>query len=283
MENDEIERKELEQAEKRRANAKLVKEKQKQERELEMQQKTLGSLKYNKIFVLGDSLVDQGAFKGGGWELSKGTALWLELQGPYYNKGETFTNGPVGSKVFADMLNKQSKAGWRFKKFDSFQLRTIEQIGTNYGFGGSKIVPSARSTIKMMGADFAVLNNFSLERQAETLIDHHKRFDRDLIYIVSGSNDLIALANLSEEWIVYGKQLQKEIPIEVVNKMIETVKAIINKLIDKGAKNIVIANIVDISSAPEFKKYLPNQRKVVENLVKKYNSKLDNLIKPKNE
>ena len=158
----------------------------------------------------------------------------------YYNG--KFTNGSTWIEFLA-MPEKMKSSAFSHKKT---KIPNIELI--NHSEGGS---PCASYSVN---PKFRFLSN--MEKQLKGLT-----FDRkDLSIIFLGAND----------YMTYGKT--------DVNKVINCHKEHIQKMVNNGAKNILVMGLPDLSQTPAMKASLPKKQREMQNLTREHNNKLQDLV-----
>lgn len=188
---------------------------------------------YHQLYVVGDSLSDNGALVGAGSQILKllGQNNGLTLASPFY-QNRSFSNGPVAAEVLANKLNLTLEPAWDF----DFNNHNMQQIGTNYAFAGATTLDldSPQGTL--------LLNHFTINKQVDALLKQHKMQDDDLTIFEIGSNDLIS--QILETSIEYQEQ--------VIEKIISKQKEALEKLLVNGSKHILVMNSPDLSKTPSY-------------------------------
>ncbi len=187
---------------------------------------------YKKLYVLGDSLSDNGAFTGIVKHLS--FAKNIEFDPPAY-QGRCLSDGKVAVEWLADSLEIDLKSGWKCTIWN----RKCEQIGYNYAVS-SALAAKYNDTVSRF-----FFNKFRLKKQVEALISHHKDISRrnDLFFMTIGGNDII---RATFETIDDTERILER----AVSKICDAIKT----LYQNNARNIVIANVPDVGVIPAFNK-----------------------------
>ncbi|WP_342190085.1 SGNH/GDSL hydrolase family protein [Spiroplasma endosymbiont of Dilophus febrilis] len=194
--------------------------------------KSNSDIRYNNLYFLGDSLSDSGAFIGVAREFNIFNIFKSqEFEAPLYK--DFCSNGPTYSQILANKLGIKLVPAWRFK----FLKQIYEKIGNNYAVAGAQITKLPFWKLKSI-----FCNNFSLPKQAKTLLKHHQLTENDLVIINIGGNELINAVNISD--INESKA--------TINNAINIQKATIINLINNNARKIIVANAPDISKTPSF-------------------------------
>lgn len=207
------------------------------------------------MYVIGDSLSDTGALVGGGTKLFTYLKIpkVVKLLPPFYNN--SFTNGPVAIQIVAEHLGINLTSGW---KFDLLGFRE-EQLGNNYAVGGA-----LASKIKEFNVQSFIYNHFDCHHQVQAMMYQHSFHEKDLFFIVIGSNDIL--------YALKGKDDVSE-QEKIVDNAIDTLEYNIKLLMEKGACNIIVANVPDISVAPLFKDNIDAKNRALE-LTNRFNNAL---------
>lgn len=192
------------------------------------------SVKYHQIYVLGDSLSDNGALVGA-WSALTSPILGYDLvmDDPFY-QNHSFSNGRVAAEVLANKLNFNLDAAWNF----DFLFKTYNHVGNNYAIGGAQSAP-----LKWTNPRGIFFNNFTINRQIDALLEQHTLQNDDLTFFQVGSNDfwfqiLTAPANEQEELM--------QISVASQGKALQ-------RLVDNGNKHILTMNTPDVSKTPWFR------------------------------
>lgn len=194
--------------------------------------------KYRNLFAIGDSLTDGGASVAAGTFLFqnelKFKLLGLEkfsLKSPYY-QNRTYSNGPTAIELLCKALQLPFKPGWDATAGTFWWKKTGSQVGTNYAFGGSTIMPTTwpRSIFT---------DQFTLEKQTNAIINHHDLSSQDLVFINIGTNDFTYQSdyNLNKNKIL-------------IYNMIDKLSATVTNLFQKGATDFVISNLPNYGLTP---------------------------------
>lgn len=109
--------------------------------------------------------------------------------------------------------------------------------GNNYAVGGAQAGQNNNSWEYQL-----FLNHYSIDNQATQLLKDHKLQKNDDIFIEIGGNDLL---NAMDESSITKQEA-------MINNAITTEFKTIEKLIDNGAHNLIIANVPNISNIPKF-------------------------------
>lgn len=209
---------------------------------------------YHQLYVVGDSLSDTGT-------LVKAASQFLDkpfsLDEPFY-QNRSFSNGQVAVEILAEKLNLTLKSGWDF----NFLWKEFKQIGNNYATGGAQ----ASESTSQQGL---FLNNFTINKQVDTLVKQHQIQTDDLIFFEIGSNDLIfqVLDQLSDKNQKFN---------DIVTMVIKNQEEALKKLINHGSKHILVMNSPDLGKTPNYKN--TNKEKIASTLTKNYNTLWFNMI-----
>lgn len=192
------------------------------------------------LYVIGDSLSDNGALVGAGTQFFKGNKILPKIQEitmeePYHNN--QFCNGANAVSVVADYFHKPLTPAWRFKKIPVVG-KTYEQVGENYAVGAGRLGNS------LYPGNFFV-NLFSAQAQVHALLAQHKNINNhDWVLFVMGANDLLAVMQETilpfPTWKLY---LDSTIFLE---------KLALITLLHHNVSNIVVTDVTDISETPAY-------------------------------
>lgn len=200
-----------------------------------------------QLYVLGDSLSDNGNLANiithDIHNLNK-----INFQGPFYHN--SFTNGDVAVSILAQKLGTTLTPAWY-------------KHGNNYAVAGAQAGKNNDWSYQLF------LNHYAINYQADQLLKDHKLQKNDEIFIEIGGNDL--LTAMDEE-----NTLTKQKTI--INNAITAEFKSIDKLISKGAHNLTIANVPDISNIPQFVNQGQSIKKLASYLSTEYNNKWNEKI-----
>lgn len=162
----------------------------------------------------------------------------LPLSPPYY-KGR-FTNGPVWVELLLDLYYQKNG-----------QTHLLD-----YAFGGAGIGDSSEAD-----DDEDVL--FTLHREIDSyLLSHQDKADDSSLYVVwMGSNNYLALPDNVDE---------------VVSQVNAGIERELKRLMDKGAKHIMVVNVPDLGKTPAAKDF--DAVELLTSLSAKHNITLKNLV-----
>ncbi|UJB28938.1 hypothetical protein SPLAT_v1c01730 [Spiroplasma platyhelix PALS-1] len=103
-----------------------------------------------------------------------------------------------------------------------------------------------------------LLNNFTIKKQVDALVNQHTIQENDLTFFEIGSNDLIQGLDLLLDYK------------EVVTNAIANQKQALETLIEHGSKHILLMNTPDLGNVPNFKN--TGQKQQASELSKQYNN-----------
>ncbi|WP_186820130.1 SGNH/GDSL hydrolase family protein [Wolbachia pipientis] len=210
---------------------------------------------YKNLYVLGDSLSDNGAFVGIIKHLS--FAEEVKFDPPAY-EGKSFSDGKVAAECLSDYLGIELKPGWKCSMWG----RECEQVGNNYAISNA----SAAQHDNYISRFF--FNKLRLEKQVNALISHHKDISQDdLFLIMIGGNDIMAASSQNSD---DAKQ--------TLEHAIDAVYNAIEMLHQNNASNIIIANAPDIGLIPAFNKNKEASKFATE-LTDSFNDQLKNSVR----
>lgn len=143
----------------------------------------------------------------------------LPISPPYYQG--RFTNGPVWIEHLAALCYPQH----------------AEKHLLNYAFGGAGVTEHEAEDD---GFESEAL--FSLDREVDSyLLSHHDRADQDTLFVFwIGSNNYIALP---------------DDPSETVQAVRQGIDKEVARLVQKGARHVMVMNIPDLGQTPAAKDY----------------------------
>jgi len=205
----------------------------------------------SQLYVLGDSLSDNGNLAN---ILTHDLYTKVTFQDPFYHN--SFSNGEVAASILAQKLGTTLTPAW------------YKNNGNNYAVGGAQ---SGQNNSSFEYELF--LNHYAIDHQATQLLKDHKLQKNDNIFIEIGGNDL--LNAMDEE-----SSAKQE---AMINKAITTEFNTIEKLINAGAHNLIIANVPNISNIPKYVNQKTSVKSIANNLSNQFNNqwnnKIDNLVK----
>lgn len=212
--------------------------------------------KFQQMYVLGDSLSDSGALVGLGSQLLRailGIEEGLFLGDPFYLH-RSFSNGKVAAEILAEQLNLNLSPAWKF----NFLKQDFEQVGNNYAVGGAQ----ATETESIEGL---LLNNFTISKQVDALLAQHTLAPNDLTFFEVGSNDLMfQILNIDA--------MDKK--AEIIATSVANQQDALEKLLNHGAKQILVMNTPDLGSTPSYQ----NKKNEASQLTAEYNQVWSNMI-----
>ncbi|MCL6428907.1 Phosphatidylcholine-sterol acyltransferase [Spiroplasma sp. JKS002669] len=193
------------------------------------------SVNYHQLYVVGDSLSDNGAVVGAGSEILK-TIIGhgFTMDDPFY-QNHSFSNGKVAVEILADKLELNLDAGWNF----DFYSKTYNHIGNNYALGGAHA--SELPTTDLQGMFF---NNFTINKQVDALLQQHKIEDDDLTFFQIGSNDFMS------EILETSSSTEQE---SIIQNLLSDQQSALKKLIINGNKHILVMNTPDLGKIPRYR------------------------------
>lgn len=173
-----------------------------------------GTLSFNDIFVLGDSLSDTGNTR------SKIPFGEFPPAANYIGYGDNgrFSNGPVWHEYLADSLGLS-------------RAINSEDGGNNYAFGGAEI----NNNPGIFGETSGVLIQEKLYNN--NLVG--KANPNDLYITWAGGNDMRGLADVID-------------PIAAINAQLDSFVAIMSRLVDNGVGTLLVPNLPNLGLIPEF-------------------------------
>lgn len=180
---------------------------------------------YSQIYVFGDSLSDTGNLK----------AVLQDPQIP-----ERFTNGPVAVEVVANGLGLTLSNSYHL-------LGGALPFGNNYAIAGAKAVDDDKNE---------ATPDINLPTQVNSFLQiHGGSAPADALYVVLiGGNDIRAARTIRANALL-GTYTENNAAIKAAEKSIADAVGAqrnqINKLINAGARHIVVSNAPDIGIIPE--------------------------------
>ncbi|WCR53103.1 MAG: Lipase 1 [Wolbachia endosymbiont of Ctenocephalides orientis wCori] len=215
-------------------------------------------VKYNNLYVLGDSLSDSGViirFFNSLALLKNPFSESVKFHDPFY-QGRSFTNGPTAVEHLAKLLGvKEFNPGWSYSLLPCINN---EKHGQNYAVsnGSASQIPTPDHSI--------LYDRFRLTNQLDTLIKHQPDIgERDLVVIMIGGNDL-----------VYATTLDDSVKAErVLDQAVEEICNTLAALSEQSAKHVIVANGPDIGLIPAFNKNV-EARDLATRLTENFNAKL---------
>ncbi|WP_342262973.1 MULTISPECIES: SGNH/GDSL hydrolase family protein [unclassified Spiroplasma] len=222
--------------------------------------------KYHQLYVLGDSLSDNGSLVGLANQMLEKVPSFLKnyagikeiaFKSPYYNN--SFSNGPVAVEVLANKLGLSLIPTW-FNEFKMLFLGwTFEKLGNNYATSGAQVI----GTDNYSKFRSFLQTKISLTYQTTALLQQHQLQSKDLIVIIMGGNDVLWNTNITDK---------------MLDEIVLTQENNINRLINSNAQRIVIGNLPDVSTIPMAKEKVMLSNKKI----KIYNEKLKLMIEKVN-
>ena len=225
--------------------------------------------KFERLYVLGDSLSDTGVLTGAITGFLKDFENPFQLLFPLPKKisfeipqaygGRSFTNGKVAAEILADKIGKNLTPAWNIDSLSYmfFNFNGSSKIGTNYAASGAKAV-EGNSTV-----DNVLFNKFTLDKQVNALLSskgNHNIKD-DLFLIMIGGNDIISAIGDNN--------------MSSLDNAVNGIENAIIELYNKGARNFIVTNAPDIGLIPLIEQ--SNKEKAT-GLSSYFNSKLDTKI-----
>ena len=200
----------------------------------------------SQLYVLGDSLSDNGnlanIFTYDTWNIHK-----IKFQEPFYHN--SFTNGDVAASILAKKIGTELIPAWY-------------QKGNNYAVGGAQSGQNNNLKYQLF------LNHYSIDHQAIQLLTDHKLQKNDDIFIEIGGNDLLSAMDENST-------AKQEL---IINNAITTEFETIETLINAGAKNLIIANVPNISNIPKYVNEKQSVKALADHLSTEYNNKWNDKI-----
>jgi|GEM_PF-2395618 len=211
------------------------------------------NFKYKNLYILGDSLSDNGALCGILETFS--FAKNVKFDEPCY-QGRSFSNGPVAVEYVAKYLDlEEFKPGWSY----SFLGKCHEQQGQNYA-----VSYAAASEISDPIYSY-FFNKFRLANQLDAVIKHHPDIGKeDLFFIMIGGNDIMVATAYDD---TKGEEIMEQAVSEICNAL--------KVLNEHGVKHVVVANVPDIGLIPAFNKS-KEAKELAAKLTESFNVKLAN-------
>lgn len=210
------------------------------------------------MYVIGDSLSDTGTLVAGAARLFKHLKMpkIVKMLPPFYKN--SFTNGPVAIQIVAEHFGITLTSGWRIELLGL----SDEQVGNNYAFGGA-----LASRVNEYGVESFIYNHFDSCHQVQALLHQHNFHEKDLVFIVLGSNDILHGLKIKEP-------LEQE---KMIDDAVATLQFNLKLLIEKGAFKIIVANVPNISVIPLFKNKIALKTRALE-LTIRFNNALSTMI-----
>lgn len=214
-------------------------------------------LKLN-FYVLGDSLSDTGALVSGVNALFKHLKLskQVKMLPPFYKN--SFSNGPIVAQIIADYLKVNLVPAWKFDLF----LLSDEQIGNNYA-----VAMAAATRRQELTMESFITNHFDISHQVTAFLSQHHINNDDLILVAFGSNDILYAIKSS---LLTDQEM-------IISEAAELIRNCLNKLINNGAKCILLCNVPNLSLIPLFKNQEKTKKQILY-LTNKFNEILDSIV-----
>jgi len=226
---------------------------------------SLHAASFSNIYVIGDSLSDQGNLRKATLILSNGNDE--RPASDHYFQGR-FSNGEVYSELLAQQLG--------------LSLTSSLEGGNNFAFGGTRsnynrIEINAATPFNFPDGIYAPDTfNWTLETQRQAF-EAKNIFDPNALFVVwSGSNDV-------GDWI--GPTLASHGAFNIspfLSEAIQETKNVIDTYIDSGARTIIVPNIADLGLVPRVAALNPPGSLIVTEtataLTQAYNIALNNLL-----
>ena len=221
------------------------------------------TVKFNHMFVLGDSLSDQGNLYFATSELSQVFPYPAVPAQDHYYMGR-FSHGENYAGLLAQKLG--------------LTLGPSELGGNNYAFGGARTdynrveyrpgLPAALPNgVYPIGAYPWSLD---LEREA-FLVDQHRKADPKGLYVVfSGSNDM------SDALIAYA--VYRQDPAPAIAKAVQGIKNAITALQSAGARYVLVPYIPNLGLVPSVTQKGPGFAALATLLSQQFNSALASML-----
>lgn len=209
--------------------------------------------RYRNLYVLGDSLSDNGAGIGICRNLS--FASDVKFDEPFY-QGRSFSDGPVAVEYLARCLGiEEFKPGWKF----SVLGMEFEQRGQNYAVSYATASEYYDHPIYP-----SFLNKFRLANQLGTLIEHNPYIGQeDLFLIIIGGNDIM-LASVYDDADVVEEMLDQAVS-EICNAL--------KVLSEHNVQHVIVANVPDVGLIPAINKN-NEEKELATKLTQSFNAKL---------
>jgi phospholipase/lecithinase/hemolysin len=168
---------------------------------------------FSDIYIFGDSLSDTGNTRAAVPLGTNGTVATLAGYGP----NGRFSNGPVWHEYLADQLGlaraTRSSGG-----------------GTNYAYGGARVDNAGGVSAGVLAQEITFNAN---QAGAPS--------DPDALYIAwAGGNDMRDLVGSAD-------------PFAAIEATLDRLVGVLGRLIDSGASTLLVPNLPDLGSIPEFR------------------------------
>lgn len=190
---------------------------------------------FHQIYVLGDSLSDNGALVGARSEVTEPIlGHGFEMDDPFY-QNHSFSNGRVAAEVLANKLGLELDAAWDF----DFLFQHHSQVGNNYAIGGAQATP-----MKWYNPKGWFFNKFTIEKQVDMLLKQHTLQDDDLAFFQVGNNDF---------WFQILEASSSTEQEAIIQNSVSNQGKALQRLIDNGSKHILVMNTPDLGKIPEYR------------------------------
>lgn len=216
------------------------------------------SNKFHQLYVLGDSLSDNGAIVGAGSEVAN-TLLGhgFEMDDPFY-QNHSFSNGKVAAEVLADKLDLNLAAAWDF----NFLFKQYSHTGNNYAIGGAQ-----GSEMKTTDPKGMLLNNFTINKQVDALLKQHTIQADDLTLFQVGNNDF---------WFQVIGAPSPDAQKQILQASVKNQGKALQRLVDSGNKHLLVMNTPDLGKVPEYRG--TKQEAMMSDLTAYYNDLWMNMV-----
>jgi outer membrane lipase/esterase len=221
------------------------------------------TLKFEHVFVLGDSLSDQGNLFFATSELSEEFNLPPVPAADHYYMGR-FSNGENYAGLLAQKLG--------------LTLAASELGGNNYAFGGARtdynrveFRPGLPPPLPNGGYPIGAYP-WSLDLQREAfLLDVNRHADPKGLYIVfSGSNDL-------SDALIAAVFLHQN-PAPTIAKAVQGIKNVITAFETAGARTVLVPKIPNLGVVPSVTRFGPAFAGLATALSQQFNAALDSML-----
>ncbi|WKJ90092.1 SGNH/GDSL hydrolase family protein [Methylomonas montana] len=213
---------------------------------------------FSDIYVLGDSLADQG-------NLFQATTTLTGTGSPaddHYFSGR-FSNGEVYTGLLAEKLGGCLTAS------------SSDGGGTNFAYGGTRTNYNIVENPPTAGGFTPGRYPWTLNLQRQAFVDQAINDPHGLYIVFSGSNDM---SDLIGRTIVQGFAATKPMSDQAVQGIRNSIQA----FIDAGARDILVPNLPDLGVVPRvFTRNPPNSTLVSDTataLATRYNQTLDQVL-----
>jgi outer membrane lipase/esterase len=195
-------------------------------------------LRFNNLYVIGDSLSDGGTYSQAVQAASGGLL-------PVINH-RYLTNAPDGSSLtYAGVLARELGLALQPNVMSAVPLASLSQVnvgGTNYAEGGARVTNPAGIGNNLSGG----ITTLPLVTQVDRLLADTPSFGaNDLIILWGGANDVFAQAGA-----VRGSFITPATAVANMAQAATELAAQVDRVKAVGAQNVIVITVPDIGNAP---------------------------------